>query len=58
VTEVYRAARKTGMRNIEEDGLLKVARGVTSVKELLRVTRAEKIQQSDVPSEGEPPSDL
>ncbi len=44
VTEVYRAARKTGMRTLEEDGLLKVARGITSVKELLRVTRGEKTQ--------------
>jgi type II secretory ATPase GspE/PulE/Tfp pilus assembly ATPase PilB-like protein len=47
VTEMYRAARKTGMRTLEEDGLLKVARGVTSVKELLRVTRGDKMGQTD-----------
>jgi type II secretory ATPase GspE/PulE/Tfp pilus assembly ATPase PilB-like protein len=53
VTEVYRAARKTGMRTLEEDGLLKVARGVTSVKELLRVTRAERISDTDAPSDSD-----
>jgi len=51
VTEVYRAARKTGMKSIEEDGILKVARGVTSVKELLRVTRAERISHTEVSSD-------
>jgi len=49
VTEIYRAARKTGMKTIEEDGLLKVARGITSVKELLRVSRADKIEQEEPP---------
>ncbi len=47
VTEMYRAARKTGMKTLEEDGLLKVARGITSVKELLRVTRADKVGRVD-----------
>ncbi len=39
------------MRTLEEDGLLKVARGVTSVKELLRVTRAERISDTDAPDD-------
>jgi general secretion pathway protein E len=52
VTELYRVARKTGMKTLEEDGILKVARGITSVKELLRVTRSDKVTQSDQPQEG------
>jgi len=32
-------ARKAGMRRLQEDGLAKVLRGITSVKELVRVTR-------------------
>ena len=32
-------ARKMGMRKLQEDGLAKVFKGVTSVKELVRVTR-------------------
>jgi len=47
VTAFYRAARKSGMRTIEENGLLCVARGITSVKELLRVTRGERVRQGD-----------
>ncbi|MHC4712360.1 MAG: GspE/PulE family protein [Planctomycetota bacterium] len=46
VTQLKRAARKTGMRTLEEYGLLDVARGITSVKELLRVTRAERVRRS------------
>ena len=53
VTEVYKAARKTGMRTIEEYGLFNVARGITSVKELLRVTRGEKIRESQSEKEDE-----
>lgn len=47
VTQLYRSARKSGMRTIEENGLLCVARGVTSVKELLRVTRSEHIREQE-----------
>ena len=35
------------MRTIEENGLLCVARGVTSVKELLRVTRGERVSEGE-----------
>ena len=52
MTELYRVARKTGMKTLEEDGILKVARGITSVKELLRVTRSDKVTQSDQAQEG------
>jgi general secretion pathway protein E len=34
-----RVARQNGMRNLREDGWRKVARGVTTVEELLRVTQ-------------------
>ena len=33
-------ARKCGMRSMQEDGLIKVIKGLTSVQELARVTRA------------------
>jgi len=33
-------ARKMGMRSLQQDGLAKVLKGVTSVQELVRVTRA------------------
>jgi len=34
-----RAARRNGMRNLREDGWLKVQRGVTTVEEVMRVTQ-------------------
>ena len=37
--EYERLARERGMRNMFEDGLLKALNGVTTVEELLRVTR-------------------
>jgi type II secretory ATPase GspE/PulE/Tfp pilus assembly ATPase PilB-like protein len=37
--EYLRLARETGMRTMFEDGLLKVSMGVTTLEELLRVTR-------------------
>ncbi len=36
--EVRAAARKAGMRTLREDGLVKVADGITTVEELMRVT--------------------
>jgi general secretion pathway protein E len=47
VTQLYRAARKGGMRSIDENALLCAARGVTSVKELLRVTRSERVGEGE-----------
>jgi len=32
-------ARKYGMRNLREDGWQKIARGVTTVEEVMRVTQ-------------------
>ena len=37
--EYLRLAQESGMRTMFEDGLLKVLRGVTTLEELLRVTR-------------------
>jgi type II secretory ATPase GspE/PulE/Tfp pilus assembly ATPase PilB-like protein len=37
--EYQRLAREGGMRTMFEDGLLKVAKGVTTIEELLRITR-------------------
>jgi type II secretory ATPase GspE/PulE/Tfp pilus assembly ATPase PilB-like protein len=34
-----RAARRNGMRNLREDGWLKVQQGVTTVDEVMRVTQ-------------------
>ena len=36
-TEIGRAAKANGMRTLREDGWLKVALGVTSMEEILRV---------------------
>jgi type II secretory ATPase GspE/PulE/Tfp pilus assembly ATPase PilB-like protein len=37
--EYMRLAREVGMRTMFEDGLLKAVQGVTTIEELLRVTR-------------------
>ena len=37
--ELTKAARRNGMRNLREDGWLKVAQGVTTVEEVMRVTQ-------------------
>ncbi len=39
--EIRKAAIACGMRTLRQDGWLKVARGVTSIEEVLRVTKAE-----------------
>lgn len=39
--EIRKAAIASGMRTLRQDGWIKVARGVTSVEEVLRVTKAE-----------------
>ena len=38
-TEITNAARRNGMRNLREDGWLKVANGVTTADEVMRVTQ-------------------
>jgi len=40
---IAKAARDEGMRTMLEDGLDKVSRGITSIEEVLRVTKAEFI---------------
>ena len=50
-TALHAAAREQGMRTLYEDGLRKVVQGVTSMEEVLRVTRdqrEEEDQQSGV----------
>ncbi len=42
-TQLRAAARAAGMRNLLEDGKLKILRGVTTPEDLLRVTQAEGI---------------
>jgi type II secretory ATPase GspE/PulE/Tfp pilus assembly ATPase PilB-like protein len=37
--EITAAARRNGMRNLREDGWLKVRNGVTTVEEVMRVTQ-------------------
>ncbi len=39
--EIRKASIASGMRTLRQDGWLKVARGVTSIEEVLRVTKAE-----------------
>ncbi len=36
---ITQAARRNGMRNLREDGWLKVAQGVTTADEVMRVTQ-------------------
>ena len=44
-TELRAAARATGMRNLLEDGKLKILRGITTPEDLLRVTQAEGVAE-------------
>jgi type II secretory ATPase GspE/PulE/Tfp pilus assembly ATPase PilB-like protein len=37
--EITAVARRNGMRNLREDGWLKVAQGVTTAEEVMRVTQ-------------------
>lgn len=39
---LHRVARRSGMRTLYEDGLLKAARGLTSLEEVLRVTQDQE----------------
>ena len=39
--ELRTLARENGMRSLREDGLLKVASGMTSLEEVLRVTMGD-----------------
>jgi general secretion pathway protein E len=46
-TQLHATARKGGMRTLYEDGLCKVAAGVTSLDEVLRVTQ-DQTETADV----------
>ena len=41
-TEIRKVARKSGMRTLREDGWQKVARGITTIEEVRRVTAEEE----------------
>jgi len=43
-TEISQKARGSGMRPMREDGLLKVANGLTTMEEVLRVTRVADVE--------------
>ncbi|MHC4563657.1 MAG: GspE/PulE family protein [Planctomycetota bacterium] len=45
--EIRRAARAGGMRTLLEDGKLKVAAGITTAEELVRVAQAEELVMGD-----------
>jgi general secretion pathway protein E/type IV pilus assembly protein PilB len=40
-SDLRKFARKAGMRTLREDGLRKIAAGVTTVEEVLRVTMGD-----------------
>ena len=42
---IKRMARKGGMRSLREDGTLKVFEGISTVEEVLRVTRDDSIEE-------------
>ena len=41
--EIRKAAREDGMRTLREDAWLKVLGGVTTIDEVLRVTKGDRI---------------
>jgi type II secretory ATPase GspE/PulE/Tfp pilus assembly ATPase PilB-like protein len=43
--DIRQAAIKSGMRTMRADGLQKAIKGVTTLKEVLRLTRGEEIRQ-------------
>ena len=43
---IKRIARKGGMRSLREDGTLKVFEGVSTVEEVLRVTRDDFLEET------------
>jgi len=43
-TEILETAQQAGMRTMRDDGLLKVASGVTTMEEVLRVTRVVDVE--------------
>ena len=43
--DIRQAAVKSGMRTMRVDGLQKAIKGVTTLKEVLRLTRGEEIRR-------------
>ena len=50
--DLRRAALRTGMISLLDDGLMKASKGITTIEEVLRVCHSEdsKISQKDAPS--------
>jgi type IV pilus assembly protein PilB len=46
-TQIRRAARAAGMRNLLEDGKLKILRGVTTADEVARITQQEGLVMAE-----------
>jgi type IV pilus assembly protein PilB len=46
--EIRRKARATGMKNLLEDGVLKVLKGVTTLEEVLTICHAEVLTTAEV----------
>ncbi|HOQ89133.1 MAG TPA: ATPase, T2SS/T4P/T4SS family, partial [Candidatus Hydrogenedentes bacterium] len=44
--EVKREARREGMRTLREDGIEKALRGMTTIEEVLRVTREDVVEEA------------
>jgi type II secretory ATPase GspE/PulE/Tfp pilus assembly ATPase PilB-like protein len=42
---IKREARKQGMRSLREDGAVKVAQGISTIEEVLRVTREDLVDE-------------
>jgi len=47
VADLRRQARISGMKTLEEDGVRKVLAGITTIEEVVRITRREKDQESE-----------
>ena len=52
-TTLHATARRNGMHTLFEDGLRKVALGITSMEEVLRVTLDQQQQEESLPIVGE-----
>lgn len=50
--QIKREAKKYGMRTLREDGAAKVMRGVSTIEEVLRVTRDDILEELPEPGDG------
>lgn len=52
--DIRQASRKSGMKTLREEGVLKVLAGVTSIEEVIRVTSEDSVQMDEEPAESPP----